>query len=191
MPPEESETLIGRLMDHEATPQDLQRFEQLAGDESPLWRKLALDQLDMGLLAGRVRQETAVAERVDAVGPSGGRHLAIIFSGWAAVLVLGAWWAIAGLGDRTAGLPMPRLDPTATPERQTDLSPDEHLTAYLAAEFVGGELDPVLLETELIEPGRHRIWFVRRIEEFVDIDTPLEAVIDGSKFKVKPEVLRQ
>jgi hypothetical protein len=57
---------------------------------------------------------------------------------------------------------------------------------------VVGELDPILTETELLKDGRYRIWFVRRIEEFVDIDTPLDAVIDSrGNFKGDPADLHQ
>ena len=190
MAPEESETLIGRIMDHEATGDDRRRFEQLADGDPDLWRRLALDQVDMGLLAGRVREATAPADRVDVTLGQGRRNLALVFSGWAAVLVLAAWWAfVAGMGDQTQ---RHRLDPAAAPAPQQVLNPQDHLSQYLASEFVVGELDPILMETEPLEAGRHRIWFLRRIEEFVDIDTPLDAVIDRrGKFKGDPADLRQ
>jgi len=193
MGPEESETLIGRIMDHEATGEDRLRFEQLAESDPELWRRLALDQVDMGLLAGRVREATVSAERVDVTPGRGRRNLALVFSGWAAVLVLGAWWAfVAGMGDRLQHQATPQLDPAAAMALQQVLGPRDHLKHYLASEFVVGELDPILLETEPLENGRRRVWFMRRIEEFVDIDTPLDAVIGPrGKFKGDPSDLRQ
>jgi hypothetical protein len=190
MGPEESETLIGRIMDHEATGDDRRRFEQLADSDPGLWRRLALDQVDMGLLAGRVREATDSAERIDVKPGQGRRNLALVFSGWAAVLVLAGLWAFsAGMGDQT---PRHRLDPAAALAPQQVLETRDHLRQYLASEFVVGELDPILTETELLKDGRYRIWFVRRIEEFVDIDTPMDAVIDPrGKFKGDPADLRQ
>jgi len=190
MAPDESETLIGRIMDHEATGNDRRRFEQLADVDPDLWRRLAIDQIDMGLLAGRVREATAPADRVDVPPARGRRNLALVFSGWAAVLVLAGCWAfVAGMSDQ---MQRHRLDPAAASAPQQILDPQDHLRLYLASEFVVGELDPILMETEPLEQGRHRIWFIRRIEEFVDIDTPLDAVIDPrGKFKGNPADLRQ
>ncbi|MCH6552095.1 MAG: hypothetical protein IH804_08805 [Planctomycetes bacterium] len=191
MGPEESETLIGRIMDHEATGNDRRRFEQLADVDPDLWRRLALDQVDMGLLAGRVREATAPADRVDVSPARGRRNLALVFSGWAAVVVLAASWAfVAGMGDQKLRYPATGL----TPARQAPqvFGPQDHLREYLASDFVIGELDPVVTETEPLElePGRHRVWYMRRIEEFVDIDTPVDAAIEGTKFKTSPEELR-
>ena len=193
MGPDESETLIGRIIDHEATADDRRRFELLAGGDPDLWRRLALDQVDMGLLAGRVREATAPADRVDVTFAGGRRNLALVFSGWAAVVVLAAWWAVvAGMGDQSQRQTTSRLDTTAAPAPQQVLDPQDHLRLYLASEFVVGELDPVVTETEPLElePGRHRVWYMRRIEEFVDIDTPVNAVLEGTKFKTSPEELR-
>jgi hypothetical protein len=75
---------------------------------------------------------------------------------------------------------------------QQILDAQDHLSLYLASEFVVGELDPIVREVEPLKDGRHRVWFVRRIEEFVDIDTPLDAVIDpAGKFKGDPADLHQ
>ena len=81
----------------------------------------------------------------------------------------------------------------AAPAPRQVLGPQGHLREYLASEFVVGEFDLIVLETKPLdlEPGRHRIWYMRRIEEFIDIDTPLEAVIENGKFKTSPEDLRQ
>ena len=188
MGPEESETLIGRIMDHEATPQELDRFERLAGPAAPLWRTLALRQLDMGLLGDRVRQETDAALRVEVAPDAPRRNLAVTLSGWAAVLLLASWWAIiAGTGDWAAERRPPRIDPVAGSAIQAPLDPDEHLRRYLAADFVRGELDPIVLETELLANGRHRVYFMRRIEVYADIDAPPDAVLDDpARLRIPP-----
>ncbi len=178
-PPEDPQTLIGRIMDHEATSEELDRFEQLAGDAAPLWRALALRQLDMGLLGDRVRQVTEAAVRVEVAPVVGRRNLAVTLSGWAAVLLLASWWAIiAGMGDGVARRRPLQPDPVAGSATQAPLTPDEHLRHYLAADFVIGELDPVVTETEPLANGRHRVYFMRRIAVYVDIDTPPDAVFD-------------
>lgn len=188
MPPEESETLIGRIMDHEASSQEFDRFERLAGDAAPLWRTLALRQLDMGLLGDRVRQETDAAVRVEVAPAAGRRNLAVTLSGWAAVLLLASWWAIiAGTGDGVAGRRAPPLETVASPAIQAPLTPDEHLRRYLAADFVTGELDPIVTETELLANGRYRVYFMRRIEAYTDIDAPPETVFDDpALLKIDP-----
>ena len=193
MPPEESETLIGRIMDHEATSQELDRFERLAGDAAPLWRTLALRQLDMGLLGDRVREETDAAVRVEVPPAAGRRNLAVTLSGWAAVLLLASWWAIiAGTGDGLAGGRAPRLETAAGQAIQTPLTPDEHLRQYLAADFVIGELDPIVTETEPLANGRHRVYFMRRIDVYTDIDAPPATVLDDPAWlRIDPADQRQ
>ena len=193
MGPEEPQMLIGRIMDHEATSEELDRFEQLAGDEAPLWRTLALRQLDMGLLGDRVREETDAAMRVEVAPVAGRRNLAVTLSGWAAVLFLATCWAIiAGTGDGVAGRRPPRLDPVAGSTIQAPLTPDEHLRQYLAADFVTGELDPIVTETEPLANGRHRVYFMRRIEVYTDIDAPPDAVFDDpARLRIPPADQRQ
>ena len=191
MGPEEPQTLIGRIMDHEATSEELDRFEQLAGDEAPLWRTLALRQLDMGLLGDRVREETDAAMRVEVAPVAGRRNLAVTLSGWAAVLLVATWWAIiAGTGDGVARRRPPRLDPVAA--IQAPLTPDEHLRQYLAADFVIGELDPIVTETEPLANGQHRVYFMRRIEVYADRDAPPDAVFDDpARLRIPPADQRQ
>ena len=146
----------------------------------------------MGLLADRVREATAPADRVDVTPAGGRRNLAMVFSGWAAVAVLAASWAlVAGMGDQELRYPATGLTPAGQAPQQV-FDPQDHLREYLASDFVIGELDPIVMETEPLElePGRHRVWYMRRIEEFVDIDTPVNAVLEGTKFKTSPEELR-
>ena len=187
---DQEEILIGRIVDHEATPQELERFEHMADERLPLWRTLARQQISMGLLADRVLDETAAAEAVEvARGPSRGWSITAL-SGWAAVLVLGVWWAVVAPTRDTPRHP-PQLDRVVGTPSQSPTRPDDHLREYLAAPFVIGVHDPIVLETEPLESGRHRVYFMRRIEEYVDINTPPDAVIDQKgQFKIDPAALR-
>ncbi len=192
--PDETETLIGRLIDGEATPQDQEAFEQMADRETMLWRTMALRQLDMTMLSERVRDRTDVAERIE-VTPNPRRRLNVplMLSGWAAVLMLGLWWAVAAGPGEGGGRAL--LEPVVAPDlaRERELTPDEHLDRYLQADFVLGELDPHLLDQEPLGGGRHRLRIMRRIEEFIEISTPPEAIIDDDTGKLKrsPAELRK
>ena len=189
-PPLEAETLIGRLVDREATGEDRLRFERLAEGERDLWKNLALRQLDMAMLSDGVCAVTAAADRVDFGTAAPPRwHAGLALSGWAAAILLGLWWA-AGGGPRAA--PGPGAQPAAQPAPAVTMSPREHLRQYLASGFVVGEDDPILLEQQDLGDGRHQIWFVRRIEETAIIDQPLDGLIgDSGKFLKDPADLRR
>ncbi len=189
---DDTEVLIGRLVDGEATPQDHQDFDRLAAGETGLWRTLALRQLEMTMLSERVLARTGAADRIEvAPGPRRRLNLPLMLSGWAAVLVLGAWWAVSvGRGD---GASSPaRLEPVGSAAVEGGrLTPDEHLQQYLQAAFVLGELDPVLLDRETLEDGRHRLRILRRIEEYIDISSPPEALVDDrGRLAIDPGELR-
>jgi hypothetical protein len=187
----QEEILIGRIVDHEATPQELERFAHMADDRLPLWRTLARQQISMGLLAEGVLDETAAAEAVEVAQPTRREWSIVALSGWAAVLVLGVWWAVVAPKHDTPRRP-PQLDRVVGTAPQSPTRPDDHLREYLAAPFVIGVHDPIVLETEPLESGRHRVYFMRRIEEYVDIDTPPDAVIDQKgQFKIAPAELRK
>ena len=173
-PQVETDTLIGRIIDREATSGDCEAFERMASADPILWRALALRHLDTAMLSDRVGEYTDAAERVDLRSGWPRRptvNLLVTLSGWAAVFVVGVWWAVvvAGRGD---------ADPVRSPVRSVaeppvaDLTAADHYRKYLEASFVLGELDPILLETEELPDGRYRLRFVRRIEEYVDIDAP-------------------
>jgi hypothetical protein len=191
----DAETLIGRIIDREATPGDCEAFERQASADPVLWRALAVRHLDMAMLSDRVAEHTAAAERVDVRDRRALRppvNLLVTLSGWAAVLVLGFWWAVVVVGDGDAGrAPAPVRSVAEPPAAVGELTADEHYRRYLRADFVLGELDPVLLETEQLPDGRVRVRFVRRIEEYVTVDSPLSDVIDAKgRLKVDPAELR-
>jgi hypothetical protein len=77
-----------------------------------------------------------------------------------------------------------RVDASAA--RPRELSPDEHLSAYLSAPFVRGEFDWVLSETEVLDDGRYRLWITRRFEEYVDVEPPIEGLVDDKGHLIVP-----
>lgn len=184
------DALIGRLIDSEARPQDLETFEHLARRRPELWRTLALQHLEMDALSGRVMTATGAAERVEAAPPPRRGNLALMLSGWAAVVVMGVAWMTLPLGPPPA---RPGFDRVLAPEvADRELTADEHLAAYLSAPFVRGELDPMLLETEPLDDGRYRLWILRRIEEHVDVESPIKDLVDDEgRLTVPPAELRR
>jgi hypothetical protein len=184
----DADVLIGRLLDREASDDERRTFERLADGEGRLWKTLALRQLDMSDLTAGVEAVTLPAERVEAPAAAPRRwHAAFSLSGWAAALLLGAFWAAA---PRQA--PGPRVDPAVKPPPAEVNSPDEHLRRYLGSDFVIGEHDPILLEQEDLGDGRHKVWFIRRIEESAIIDRPVDEVVtEAGAFLVDPAKLRK
>ncbi len=175
----EADFLIGRIIDLEATDKDQQRFEQLATADPSLWRTLAARQQDMAVLANRVTEETAGANDVElpVIGPARGVSWTLAYSGWAAVLVIAAVWAILPGGNSN-----PVFEQTA----------DQHFEEYRKAPFVQNELDPILMDWEELPDGRIRLYIMRRVEETVITDRPLEDVVDEEDhLKISPSQLRQ
>ncbi len=173
------ERLIGRIIDGEATCKEREHFEQEAAADELLWKTMALRQLDMTVLSDEVAAKTRAAQRVDVLPAPRRRSrldVPIALSGWAAVLVLAATWAVVATvipqttPESAAGLvpaDAPAVSPVSAP-----LTGREHYESYLRSEHVLGELDPILLETEKLDDGRLRLRIVRRIEEYEIIDEP-------------------
>lgn len=175
----EADVLIGRIIDLEATGEDQQRFEQLATADPSLWRALASRQQDMAVLAERVTEETSSANGVELPVVAHSRHVpwALAYTGWAAVLVIAAVWAIL-----PGQAPNPRGVQTA----------DEHFEQYRQAPFVQAELDPILLDWERIDDEWIRIFIMRRIEEEIETRRPLEELRgENDKLTVPPAELRK
>ena len=182
-----TEILMTRLVDREASGAERDHFERLAEGDGSLWRDLALRQLDMGLLGDRVAQRTAEADRVELPAPPRRWvNLGVTLSGWAAVIALGLVWALATPGDRVD--PGDSVRPVTAPaddgSASDPLTPEEHLRLYLQRDGVLGELSPVMMTAEELPDGRVRVRYVRRVEEYVDIDDPLadyEGFVEGLK----------
>ena len=79
-----------------------------------------------------------------------------------------AWWAT------DAGSP---AAPTPTPAVRT-ISWQDHFDGYLGADFVFGEMPPVVLDVETLSDGRLAVRFIRRIEEFGFLDPNAELPVD-------------
>ncbi|MHC4427809.1 MAG: hypothetical protein ACYS0D_04300 [Planctomycetota bacterium] len=192
-PMNQTEILMTRLVDREASGAERDRFERLADDDRSLWRDLALRQLDMGLLGDRVAQQTSEADKVELPAPPRRWvNLGVTLSGWAAVIVLGLVWALATPGDRVEpGDSVRQVTGSPPDESASDpMTPEEHFLRYLQRDGVVGEWSPVLLVTEELPDGRVRLRYVRRIEEYLDIDDPLvdyEKLIEGLKLDDEKE----
>ena len=176
----EADVLIGRIIDLEATAEDQQRFEQLATADPSLWRALANRQQDMAVLAERVTEEISSANGVElpVVSPRRRVPWALAYTGWAAVLVIGAVWAI-----------LPRQAPIPLGVQTAD----QHFEEYISAPFVQAELDPILLDWEPTDDDEWiRIFIMRRIEETIVTRRPLEELVgENDKLTVSPADLRK
>ena len=119
--------------------------------------------------------------------------ICVTLSGWAAMFAVGLSWAIVAAGRREAEPVSSTVRPVAEPPAAVgDLTADEHYRLYLQADFVLGELDPILLETEELPDGRYRLRFIRRLEEYTVIDGSLSEVIDDDgDLAVDPAELRR
>lgn len=195
-PASEADILIGRLVDGEADEQDRADFEQLADSEPRLWRDVALRQQDMFALTDEIDRELAAAvamELPDYAAQNRGLRWAVAITGWAAVLVVVIIWSFMA-GQQGITAPATGARPVVHPPAISGadgLTADEHLALYLQGQFVMGELDPILLETEELPDGWTAYSYLRRIEEYVILppDHPLP-VDDKGRFVTDPAELR-
>jgi len=173
----ELDLLISRMIDGEVSEADRRRFDELAASDPDLWRRVALRQQDMALLADQVGEVTAGALRNDLphrwLLP---RRLSwpLALAGWAAVLIIALSWSLAALVDRD-------LSPTRAgpiPVQNGHVTAEEHLQRYLDAPYVLGDLQPTVLEVEQLSDGRVAVRFVRRIEEIAFLDPQLQLPVD-------------
>lgn len=209
-PPTELDVLIGRIVDGEASPAQRQHFEALAIDEPGLWRRLALRQQDMAMLAVHVEPTLNAAEKIElpvggadgAVAPAaqrGGEIAAaplllsaakgpwwMAVSGWAAVVALATAW---GAGLLPAG-PRSPSGPGPAGIRLANLPPEEHLSEYMQAPYVMGEMPPTLLQVDEISDGRLAVSYLRRIVEVAYYNSAEEIPIDSNGLTSSPRELR-
>ncbi len=178
----ESEILVGRLIDGEATLDDQARFESLAGENPSLWRTLALRQQQMALLVAKFERDTHAVERIvlPRLAAAANRRgasawlRAAAYSGWAALILLAAgWWFNA----RNSTVELPDVTPVIT-HSDPSLSYDDHLREYLQAPYVVGEMAPTLLHREVMSDGRTAIRFLRRVEEVLFLPAGQEPPTD-------------
>lgn len=168
------DVLIGRIADGEASDEDRQRFEMLAASEPTLWRELAQTQQETFALSGELYQAT---ERAAATAlprrwifP---RQVTwpLAASGWAAVIILAATWALRG---RTA-----QVDPTnIAPAEVVEMTFEDHYAQYMDAPYVLGDLPPDVVDVEALSDGRVAVRFVRKTEEIAFLDPKSELPTD-------------
>jgi hypothetical protein len=179
-PEHEADVLISRLIDDEATETDRERFDHLAAAEPTLWRQLALRQQDTRTLEVAVRDATerAVETKLPRhwLAP---RRLSwtLSMSGWAAMLIVALTWIVIATGGRPldGGHGLERAAAGLGP----GLTPEDHLKRYLAAPYVLGDMQPVVIEVDEMSDGRIAVHFVRRIEEVAFLDPSVELPVDS------------
>ncbi|MCH8824904.1 MAG: hypothetical protein IH984_15515 [Planctomycetes bacterium] len=175
----EAEILISRIVDHQANEQDQLRFEQLAVVDPSLWRTLAQQQQEMAALSDTVIEQLVAADRIEL--PTTKSSITPLkpfaFIGWAAAILIAAVWILLPAKESS------QLIPT--------LTSDQHLDEYRKADFLKQEFDPIMLDWERINDDWIRIYYMRRFEESVLVNRPLEEIIAGDKFIVMPEELRK
>jgi len=193
----ESEILISRMVDGEATAEDRARFDLLAGGDPSLWQQLARHQHEMALLSAKVESDTIFVDTIDvpatlrhpARAGTGGWFRLVAYSGWAAMLLIGtAWWIVAvnQADERSRG----GVTPVIT-EAAPTLSFDEHRIEYMKAPYVVGEMAPTMLHREVMSDGRTAIRFLRRVEEVLFLPEGQEPPTDADgAFTTDPSRLR-
>jgi anti-sigma factor RsiW len=187
--------LIGRIVDGEATDDDLSQFAELADATPALWRELARQQRDAAMLSQTLSQQYSVSDRPRAMPKPSRSAWAVsgAVSGWAAVLVLAVLWIVVANNSPTEGNEAERVQPVlrdATP--QVAATPDEQFRAYLNAPFVLGELDPIALQVDELPDGRIAVRLIRRVEEVLYLDAADDLPLDEfGQFTTDPEQLRK
>lgn len=200
--PTELDILIGRIIDGEAGAADRARFEELAGADPALWRQLAARQQDMLALTAALDDHLEPLNAIELPDQDGGalggprdrgraaRLWAV--TGWAAVIALAATLAMTILESEQANLQREMAAQPASRSAADRLRPEDHLKAYLRADYVLGELPPTLLEVQELPDGRQAALFLRRIHEVAFLDPKAEIPVDDEgNLTQKPEALRE
>jgi hypothetical protein len=164
--------LITRVIDRRATPADWVELEGLAGQDSTVWRELAIAQKQDAAFAGAVLQAVGTADGVELtpeqphpfVFETARRRMRMVatWSGWAAAAVITMAFVSNGFSLKSSG-------PTQTASVPA-VGLSDMLNQYLEQGkkdgVVVGELpDRVVLDTRTTPDGRTEIVFVRQIVE--------------------------
>ena len=212
-PPTDLDVLIGRIVDGEASPAQRQHFESLANVDPAMWRRLALRQQDMAMLAVHVEPTLNAAEKIELPVAAAGGAAGIAadaptdptaaplllgaakgpwwmaVSGWAALIALATAW---GAGLLPAG---PRNIDSASrsqPNVQTvNLPPEELLSEYMQAPYVMGEMPSTLLNIDELSDGRLAVSYLRRIVEVQYYNSAAEIPLDENGLSSSPRELRR
>jgi len=175
MEPTQSDILISRIADDEATTKDWAEFETLAGLEPDVWERLARQQRDCANLRSAVGRQVNRADAVELTlhhaGPGAERAIAGRIGAWGGWAIAAAV-ALAWLGIAQA----PLFDGSMDGEIQhagitmTPVSADDALEQYrVAGEREGrylGELPKVMVEARPTgDPARIEVLYLRQILE--------------------------
>jgi len=194
-PLHESEILISRMVDAEATAEDRAQFDLLAGGDPSLWRRLAMRQHEMAVLSAKVESDTRFVDRINlpsklpqSIGAgAGSRFRLIAYSGWAAMLLLATSWWVVSVNQADEQNQARQVITESAPT----LSFDEHRVEYMKAPYVVGEMAPTMLHREVMSDGRTAIRFLRRVEEVLFLPAGQEPPTDqDGAFTSDPSRLR-
>lgn len=178
--PTREDVLIGRVVDHEASPADWARLDELAQDDPTLWARLGRAQRAHAGLRIAIEDAIARAELVDI--PEGRAHGAGRRSVIARIGSFAGWAAAAAL---LLALINPALRGTASPGSSlagftllSQASPEEAYTQYVASGLADGRVVsemPTLLLEQQTDPdtGRTEVLVVRRIVERLAFDNSM------------------
>lgn len=173
----ETDVLIGRVLDGEATPSDLERFRALAADSADLWRDFSMMYRHHAALQRDVLDCVTTAESVllpddgnepviEVLNPSRrspGLWLAGV-TGWAAAIALLLFWMTMG----QQGVRQPAYRVLETSEIADDI---------LSVEETGSDLAPVFLNVQQRPDGRVDVTVMERsIKKYVLDRLPEDAL---------------
>lgn len=194
----ELDVLIGRIVDGEASEDARRRFETLAASDAFLWRRLALRQQDMAMLAVHVEPTLNGAEAVELPVTDGEHAITspimnghagqftqaarwpwwMAATGWAAVLALAAVWG-SSIWSGHARMQDAGPGGMQTDARLVNATPEEHLQKYMQAPYVMGDMPPTLLQVDQLPDGRYAVSYLRRIVEVKYYDAADQIPLDG------------
>jgi hypothetical protein len=188
-PEREVDLLITRLIDGASTADDRERFEHLAAAEPTHWRQLALRLQDANDLREGFVDATETAMRTELPRPSriipARMSWSMALSGWAAMIIVALTAVVLVLQQRQQQQAAPG------PTMVADGSAVEHYERYVAAPFVLGEMQPVVVEVDVLPDGRIAVHFIRRIEEVAFLDPNDLPVDEGGELTPDLRRLRE
>ncbi len=171
--PDQSEILISRLVDGEASTEEWREFESLAFADPSLWRTLAETRRDKDLICAQFNELAAAADRVNPV-PAAVRATHVMagrfraWSGWTAAAVIALGWAgLTNIRSNSAG---GGGQPQQAGLLPASFTPDEAREVYLTEGRQQGlvveELPKVLIDSRPIaDSDRVEVIFLRQIVE--------------------------
>jgi len=174
MEPTNTDILISRIVDDEATSKDWESFEQLAALEPDVWKKLAREQRDAANLRSAVGAAVEAADAIELpldIAGAGAEH---VFSrrfspwiGWAMAAAVALAWLGADL--------VPTINTDLTPTNQAGIdfipaSADDALNQYReVGEQEGryiGEMPKIMVEARTMPDGnRVEVIYLRQLLE--------------------------